>query len=88
MATARWQFALAYLYNIVIIPKTPGDHIHQDRKILAILTNAGVTFKFEKRLIFTETIDYLGHEIRSVHLEIASLEIAPMKRKFRIDQPT
>lgn len=71
-ATVKWQFALAYLENIVIFSETPEEHIHHTQEILTLLKNAEVTLKLRKCQVFTEIIDCLGNVIRPRRIEIAS----------------
>lgn len=72
LSTVRWHFALVYLNDILIILRSPQEHIGHVRKVLKLLRNAGVTLKWKKSKFFLETIDYSGQAIRPRRLEIAS----------------
>lgn len=72
LMTVKWQFALVYLEDIVTFSTTPRQHIEHTKKVLGLLSKAGVSLKLKKCRFFTTTIDYLGHVIRPGRLEIAS----------------
>lgn len=72
LATDKWQYATVYLYEVIIFSKTAFEHLEHVRSVLRLLSEAGVTLKLKKCHLFTDTVDYLGHVIIFVTLEVAS----------------
>lgn len=66
-----WHFDLVYLYDIVVISKSPVNHIEQIRHMLRVLYKAGTKLKLNKCKFFVETIDYLSHIVRFSRIELA-----------------
>lgn len=48
----KWQSALLYLDNIVIVSTSPEGHIDHVEQALTLLTEAGVTLKLKKFYFF------------------------------------
>lgn len=62
-STVRWRFALVYLDYIIMFSNTPEEHLTHLRYVWTLFSEAGVTLKLKKCLLFTDRIDYLGHVI-------------------------
>lgn len=52
----EWQFAPDDLDDIVILSKTPKEHVKHVRQVLTLLHDAGVTVNPKKRVFFTNRI--------------------------------
>lgn len=52
-AVVKWQFALVYLKKVVVFPKTPEETIRNNKEVLKLLNNVGVTVKIKKFGLFT-----------------------------------
>lgn len=72
LSTARWQFSLVYLADVVVFSCSASEYIDNVKHVLMILDDARAAVKLKKRNFFTETIHYLGHVIYPGRLEIAS----------------
>lgn len=79
------QIVLVYPDDIVVLSKTPHQHIDHVRKVLSLWHSAGTTFKFKKYKFINNTIDYLGHVIYSRHLGLAANRTHTI---FRLHSPT
>ena len=56
-----FNFAIAYLDNIIIFSKTPEEHLTHIRKVFEKLHSANLSMKLSKRHFFSKEIQYLGH---------------------------
>ena len=56
-----FNFALAYLDNIIIFSKTPQEHLSHIRKVFEKLQSAKLSMKISKCNFFSKEIQYLGH---------------------------
>lgn len=72
LCSAKWQFALVYLDDVVIFSKSPDDHIDNVRQFLAVLKDAGATLKLRKCKYSTNCMDYFVHVIKSKCLPVIS----------------
>ena len=54
-------FALAYLDNIIILSKTPQEHLSHIRMVFKKLGSANLSMKKSKCSFFSTEIQYLGH---------------------------
>lgn len=70
IAPVPWPFALVYLHDILVFSKLSAGRIEQDRRVLRLLHEAGVTLKLKNYKLFTATTGYLGHFIRPGRLEV------------------
>lgn len=61
--SVKWQFALAYLDNVVIFSKTSRQIIKHVREVLQLFHRSRVSNKVEKRTFFKDTIDYMAFYI-------------------------
>lgn len=68
----KWQCALIYLDDFIILLRTPDEHIRHIRLILTLLQNAGVTLKFKICKFFSNRINQLGHVIQPWPLQVST----------------
>lgn len=68
----RCQYALAYLDDIVVLPRASQVHIKHVRKVLALFCDAEVALKLKNCKFFTKIIDYLGYVVCPSRLEVSS----------------
>lgn len=81
----KWQLALVYLDDILVISKNASMHTAYLRQVLARLRDAGVPLKLKKYAFLAEKINNLRHFIRLRRLEI-SKPAATAVRKLK--EPT
>lgn len=70
-APFEWRTALVYLKDIVILSKTPKEHIVHVKQVRTFLQKVEVILKLKKSHVFIDTIDYPGLLIRLRRFEIA-----------------
>ena len=56
-----FNFAIAYLDNIIIFSKTPEEHLTHIRRVFEKLHSANLSMKLSKCHFFSKEIQYLGH---------------------------
>ena len=56
-----FNFAIAYLDDIIIFSKTPEDHLTHIRQVFEKLPSAKLSMKCSKCHFFSEEIQHLGH---------------------------
>ena len=56
-----FNFAIAYLDDIIIFSKTPQEHLSHIRKVFEKLRSAKLSMKMSKCNFFSKEIQYLGH---------------------------
>ena len=56
-----FNFAIAYLDDIIIFSKTPQDHLSHIRMVFEKLKSANLSMKKSKYSFFSKEIQYLGH---------------------------
>ena len=56
-----FNFAIAYLDDIIIFSKTPEEHLTHIRRVFEILCSANLLMKLSKCHFFSKEIQYLGH---------------------------
>ena len=56
-----FNFAIAYLDNIIIFSKTPQEHLSHIRKVFKKLRSAKLCMEMSKCSFFSKEIQYLGH---------------------------
>ncbi|CAM4841068.1 unnamed protein product [Rotaria magnacalcarata] len=64
LGPARWQYALAYIDDIIIYSKTFKEHVSHLNDICTILKNARFRLNPDKCEIARTQTDYLGHNIK------------------------
>lgn len=80
ITSVRWQYALVYLNDIVILSKAPQEHIVHVRKVLKLLRIAEVTLRLKECRFTFKTIDYLVHVICARSLGASSPTTDPIGR--------
>ena len=65
-----FDFAIAYLDDIIIFSKTAEEHLLCIRKVFAKLRSAKLSMKLSKCHFFSKDIQYLGHILntKGIHL--------------------
>ena len=58
-----FNFAIAYLDDIIIFRKTPQEHLSHIRKVFEKLKSANLSMKKSKYNFFSKEIQYLGHTL-------------------------
>ena len=56
-----FNFAIAYLDNIIIFSKTPQEYLSHIRKVFKKFRSANLSMKMSKCHFFSKEIQYLGH---------------------------
>ena len=56
-----FNFAIAYLDEIIIFSKTADEHLDHIKQVFKILISAHLSIKLSKCHFFTNEIQYLGH---------------------------
>ena len=56
-----FNFVIAYLDDIIILSKTPQEHLLHIRKVFKKLRSAKLSMKMSKCNFFSKEIQYLGH---------------------------
>ena len=59
----QWEICLIYLDDIIVIAKSFDEMMQNLEKIFSRLKEAGLKLKSSKCLLFSETVEYLGHVI-------------------------
>lgn len=67
----KWQFALVYLKDTIIIYNNADEHISYVQTVLSLLQKAGVTLNRMRCKCFPEKTDYFGRVKRPGKLEQA-----------------
>ena len=58
-----FNFAIAYLDNIIIFSKTPEEHLTHIRRVFEKLCSVNLSMKLSKCHFFSKEIQYLGHTL-------------------------
>ena len=64
----KWKTCLVYIDDVIIYSKSVEEHIRHVDEVLTALKKAGVTLKMKKCTFFSDTVEYLGHVIKSGRL--------------------
>ena len=64
-----FNFAIAYLDNIIIFCNTPEEHLSHIRKVLEKLLSAKLSMKQSKFYFFSKEIQYLGHILSATGIQ-------------------
>ena len=57
----EFNFAIAYLDDIIIFSRTAEEHLSHMAQVFEKLRSAKLSMKFSKCHFFTKEIQYLGH---------------------------
>ncbi len=71
LAGVKWQHCFVYLDDVIVFSNEVESHLRHLDKVLRLLGDAGISLKLKKCQFFKESVDYLGHVIRSGRLELA-----------------
>ncbi|CAN8063812.1 unnamed protein product [Agarophyton chilense] len=75
LSKVKWTSALVYIHDVIIYSRSVEEHFAHVRTVLTLLAEAGVTLKLRKCVFFTRTVEYMGHIIGPVTLEVESSNI-------------
>ena len=64
-----FNFAIAYLDDIIIFSKTPQEHLSHIRKVFKKLRSAKLSMKLSKCNFFSKEIQYLGHILNATGIQ-------------------
>ena len=64
-----FNFAIAYLDNIIIFSKTPQEHLSHIRNVFEKLIPAKLSMKMSKYNFFSKEIQYLGHILSATGIQ-------------------
>ena len=64
-----FNFAIAYLDNIIIFSKTLQEHLSHIRKVFQKLWSAKLSMKMSKYNFFSKEIQYLGHILSATGIQ-------------------
>jgi RNase H-like domain found in reverse transcriptase/Reverse transcriptase (RNA-dependent DNA polymerase) len=68
----RWKTCLVYLDDIIVFSNSPEEHARHLDEVLSLLYGAGLSLKLANCSFFRDTVNYLGHVIRTGKLEVAT----------------
>ena len=63
-----FDFAIAYLDDIIIFSKTAEEHLSHIKKVFEKLRSAKLSMKLRKCHFFSKVIQYLGHTLSTKHI--------------------
>ena len=69
-----FNFAIAYLDDIIIFSKTAGEHLDHIKQVFKKLRKAHLSMKLSKCHFFTKEIQYLDHIISTKGIKPLSLK--------------
>jgi Reverse transcriptase (RNA-dependent DNA polymerase) len=75
----KWETFLVYLDDVIVFSGSRSGHLAYVAEVLTLLGNAGLSLKLNKFHFFSETVDYLGHVIRSGRLGVAEKNTTALK---------
>lgn len=64
LVSLHWPFVVTYLEDIVVLSRSPLDHIEHIRRVLRLLYKASASPNLKKCKLFAETVGHLGHVAR------------------------
>ena len=64
-----FNFAIAYLDNIIIFSRTAEEHPDHIKQVFEKLRSAHLSMKLSKYHFFTKEIEYLGHILSTKGLD-------------------
>ena len=64
-----FNFAIAYLDDIIIFSKTPQEHLSHIRKVFKKLWSSKLSMKMSKCNFFSKEIQYLGHILSATGIQ-------------------
>lgn len=76
----KWKTCLVYFDDIIIFSRSRAEHLEHVRSIMSILRDAGITLKLGKCKFCTDSVTYLGHEIRPGRLMIDEVRVKSLKQ--------
>jgi len=81
----NWHIYLVYLDNVIIFSANAEQHVKDVDTVLHSLREAGVTLNLEKCTLFSDEVEYLGHNVRPGQLHVHSKNVDALRHeKFPI----
>ena len=74
-----FDFAIAYLDDIIIFSKTVKEHLSHIRKVFEKLRSANLSMKWSKCHFFSKEVQYLGHILSTKGIH----PLPPKHRQFK-----
>ena len=63
-------FMLVYLDDILVIRKTPEEHVQHLRQVLEVLRREKLYAKMSKCFFFRESVEFLGHVVSAQGVQV------------------
>lgn len=79
LAAIRWEYALVYIDNILVLSKTAEDYSRHLKSVFKLPSNVEIKIRWKKRSIFSDTIGYLSLVIPSGNQPVANKSIEGIK---------
>lgn len=74
------QYALVYIYDVIIYSKTLRDRFGLLTTVQTLLCDADLKLKLKKCTLFHHSVVYFGHVIRPEKLEVPSKNVEALKQ--------
>lgn len=72
LSTLKWLISLVYLDDVSKFSMSVYGHLESPQNLLKLLSTLIISVKLKKCFIFKNCIDYLGHAVQSVRLDIST----------------
>jgi hypothetical protein len=63
LGSTKWEFALAYIDDLIIFSTTFDDHIEHVDRVMRLLIDAGLSIQAEKTKLFRRSIEFVGYQV-------------------------
>jgi hypothetical protein len=63
LGTAKWEFVLCYIDDLIIFSENFNDHVNHVDVTMRMLSAAGLTIQAEKAKLFRRSIEFVGYEV-------------------------
>lgn len=84
--SVKWQHALVYVEDVIILSKTPKDHLKNIDEGRVLLMEPEVTIKHKKSQFYSRDMHYLDHVIEPGKLQVARQTVEAIKaQKYRFN---
>ena len=75
-----WKTCLVYIDEVIVFSNTFKEYLAPVHEVFAALSGSVITLKPSKCILFSQTVDYLGHRVTPSRLEVAIRNTEPLKR--------
>lgn len=76
LAQCKWQFALAYIDDIIVFSNTFEDHCQHVATVLNRVIASGITLSLKKSFVGHQSIKALGHTVSNLGIGTAPANVA------------